>query len=126
LPLRTRAWGRRLNVSVEPEALLAIHWAGGMLPLLRACLIRFPLSGANRDLVTQFLAMMEHGGAPLDSERVRPIARALACLHELHGLWPDAIQIHDDSTWHDLERLVSLLTGPGARRDVTFGLDYYD
>jgi hypothetical protein len=125
-PPHGRYWGRRLHVGVELEDVLEIPWIGGMLPLLRACMIRFPLSGTNRDELGRFLALMEQGGGPHDTERVRPIARALACLHELHGLWPDAIEIHDDSPWLDLERLVTLLTGPGARRDVTFGLDFYD
>jgi len=125
-PPHGRYWGRHLQVAIDLEEVLELPWISGLLPLLRACMIRFPLSGTNRDVLGRFLAMLQHGGGPQDVERVRPIAHALACLHELHGLWPDAVEIHDDSPWHDLERLVTLLTGPGARRDVTFGLDFYD
>jgi hypothetical protein len=123
---RARSWGRQLHVGVDLEDVLEVPWVSGLLPLLRACMIRFPLSGANREVLGRFLEMMQHGGGSLDTDRIRPIARALACLHELHGLWPDAIEIHDDSPWLDLERLVTLLTGPGARKDATFGLDFYD
>src|SRR5262245_92871 len=62
-PPRARSWGRQLHVGVDLEDVLEVPWVSGLLPLLRACMIRFPLSGANREVLGRFLEMMQHGGA---------------------------------------------------------------